>query len=172
MLWPPPPLTDKFVAFHLVEASLKQSKPQLSDYNMWLHSLSMHLPVLFLCVCLCVRACVCFRWQRVHFIPNAPVSLLSRTRSEQVLVTKLKQHKTKQNGRVCPAWTCTGTEVTHRQMDWQQKEEMREERWVHYLDHISFLNRVSPCAACERAWWREGGWIEVLSGRGKVTAFC
>ncbi len=78
------------------------------------------------CVWVCMCACVCLGWQRVHFIPNAPVSLLSRTRSDQVLVTKLKQHKTEQNVRVCPVWTCAGTEETHREMDWQQKKETRE----------------------------------------------
>jgi len=61
------------------------------------------------CVCVCVSPSVCFRWQRVHFIPNAPVSLLSRTRSDQVLAAKLKQHKTK----CALLQTYTGMEETY-----------------------------------------------------------
>lgn len=93
------------------------TRSSLWVYSMQLHSLSMYLAILFRCVCVC--ACVCFRWQRVHSIPNAPVSLLSRTRSDQVFVTKLQQHETKQNA--CSVSAYTGAEETYGETTGRQR---------------------------------------------------
>lgn len=82
----------------------------------------MYRTIHFLCVSLCVSACICFQWQWVHFILNAPVSLLSRTRSDQVLVvkwTKLKQHKTKQKCVFCLGLVQEARRCTGRWADWR-----------------------------------------------------
>lgn len=76
---------NKSVASCLLEVSLKQTKAQFSLSLQHATALSLYAP--FSCACLC--ACVCFRWQWVHLIPNAPVSLLSRTRSDQSFSDKI-----------------------------------------------------------------------------------
>lgn len=68
-----------------LEVSLKQTKAQFSLSLQ--HATALSLYAAFSCACLC--ACVCFRWQWVHLIPNAPLSLLSRTRSDQSFGDKI-----------------------------------------------------------------------------------
>lgn len=57
--------------------------------TLWLSTLQS-LSHVCTCESVCVCACVCFRWQWVHFIPNAPVSLLSRTGSHPSFTGKIK----------------------------------------------------------------------------------
>lgn len=66
-------------------------------------------------------ACIRFWRQRVHFFPNTPVSLRSRTRSDQVLEAKLMQHETEQFDFVF-YWVCTGTEETAELMVPKQEQ--------------------------------------------------
>lgn len=112
----------------------------------------MHRAIHFLCVCLCVRACICFQWQWVHFILNAPVSLRSRTRSDQVLVTKLKQHKTKQKCVFCLSLVQDLRRYTGRRADIRKNVEEgclqlgSNVYWQSPLPPPHFiLFRVSPC---------------------------
>lgn len=119
---------------------------------------------LFLCtrswVYACTVACICFWRQRVHFFPNTPVSLLSRTRSDQVLEAKLMQRETEQFDFVFylslhrdrgDSWT-DGPRAgrTRAQMSVAVMKTCAEKK-VHSFN-ISFAIVVSSCAGCRTDW--------------------